>query len=242
MAGIVTTRGGHRARDNIAMSLSIECAGESLCLLPERAVWWPRTRTLLAADVHLGKAAALRRRGVAVPSGSSAADLERLSTLVTTHGALRLLLLGDVFHAAPEPDEPVMTAFDTFRARHDGLHIQITAGNHDRPAQFPTRWQLDWCEGAVVDAPFVMQHMPQPDPRGYVLCGHLHPAQVLRTARERARLPVFWMGHSVGVLPAFGQLTGGYEITPGLGDRLFGVLPEGVAALPTPRARSARTA
>lgn len=217
------------------MSLLIDCAGEPLTLLPERAIWWPRASTLLAADVHLGKAAALRRQGVAVPSGSSEADLARLSTLITHWGAKRLLLLGDVFHATPSADEPMMAAFDAFRARHPALHIQITAGNHDRPLRLPSAWRLDWRVGALHEPPFVLRHRPEADPRGYVLSGHIHPAWVLRTARERARLPVYWLGAAVGVLPAFGQLTGGFEISPATGDRLYGVLPNAIVALPLPQ-------
>lgn len=232
---------GHRdkppatvAMDNGGMSLPIDCAGEPLTLLPDRAIWWPCASTLLAADVHLGKAAALRRQGVAVPRGSSEADLARLSALITHWGAQRLLLLGDVFHAAPNADEPMMAAFDAFRARHPNLHIQITTGNHDRPPRLPPTWQLDWQAAALCEPPFVFRHTPESDPRGYVLSGHVHPTWVLRTARERARLPVFWLGAAVGVLPAFGQLTGGFEISPVAGDRLYGVLPNAVVALPTP--------
>ena len=37
--------------------LAIDCAGETLWLLPEHALWWPAGRVLWVADLHLGKAA-----------------------------------------------------------------------------------------------------------------------------------------------------------------------------------------
>jgi metallophosphoesterase superfamily enzyme len=40
-----------------------EVAGERLTLLGERLIWWPDRRTLLAADVHVGKIASLRQQG-----------------------------------------------------------------------------------------------------------------------------------------------------------------------------------
>ena len=42
-------------------------SGEQLDLLPEKAIWWPRRRTLLVADVHCGKDATFRAMGVPVP-------------------------------------------------------------------------------------------------------------------------------------------------------------------------------
>ncbi len=71
-------------------ALTTSLAGESVELLAERALYWPRTRTLLVADVHLGKAAAFRAGGVPVPRGATASDLARLGALVARTGAGRL--------------------------------------------------------------------------------------------------------------------------------------------------------
>jgi uncharacterized protein len=42
-----------------------------IVLLPGRAAWMPATRTLLVADLHLGKAATFRHAGIPVPEGSA---------------------------------------------------------------------------------------------------------------------------------------------------------------------------
>jgi len=42
-------------------------AEAEVVLLPERAVWWPATRTLLVADLHLGKCETLRANGAPMP-------------------------------------------------------------------------------------------------------------------------------------------------------------------------------
>ena len=54
--------------------LLIDVAGVHLELLADRAVWLAATRTLLIADLHLGKAQSFRRAGVPVPSGTTAAS------------------------------------------------------------------------------------------------------------------------------------------------------------------------
>lgn len=220
--------------------LSIDCQGQRLLLLPQRAVFWPLAETLIAADVHLGKGAALRQQGIAVPTGSSAADLAALGSLIAAHRPRRLLLLGDVFHQRPHADEPLMAAFDAFRSAHPDLIIEIVRGNHDHPASLPPQWRLRWRSEGEQEGPFVWRHTPGATPSGYALCGHLHPVWVLRTRRERARLPVFWFGREQAVLPSFGQLTGGFPITPAPGDQLYGVLPTAVVPLPVTQTASAR--
>ncbi len=60
--------------------------GEALELRPERVVHWPRERTLFLADLHLGKAALFRERGLGVPDGAEADDLARLSRVAQTTG------------------------------------------------------------------------------------------------------------------------------------------------------------
>ena len=48
-----------------------------------------------------------------------------------------------------------------------------------------------------------------PTDSAYALGGHLHPGVAVQgRALQRLRLPAFWFGPSVGVLPAFGEFTG----------------------------------
>jgi DNA ligase-associated metallophosphoesterase len=210
----------------------LSLAGESLSLLADRALYWPRRRTLVVADVHLGKGAAFRRAGVAVASGSTAESLVRLDALLQSTAALRLLVLGDLFHTALADDEPTVAAFDGFRRRHPALLIEAIRGNHDRAIdRLPAAWQIEWRD-ALHEAPFVFAHEPAPDVRGYVLAGHVHPVLRLRSANDSLRLPVFWFGPGVGVLPSFGAFTGGWSITPEPGDQLIAVTPQGLVPLP----------
>ena len=74
-------------------------AGENVLLYADRALHWPAGRTLFVADVHLGKTAAFRAGGVALPGGATAANLARLSALVDATRCEALVVLGDLFHA-----------------------------------------------------------------------------------------------------------------------------------------------
>lgn len=216
-------------------------AGEPLRLLADRAVYWPRTRSLIVADVHLGKGAAFRRAGVAVPSGGTQADLARIDALIAHTQAQRLLVLGDLFHTHLSADEPAVAAIDAFRARHAALRIEAIRGNHDRGIErLPAHWNIVWHLGSRHEPPFVFAHEPAPDARGYVLSGHIHPVLKLRARHDALRLPVFWFGAAaaddgqggIGVLPSFGAFTGGHPVQPAAGDQVIAVTPDGLVALP----------
>jgi DNA ligase-associated metallophosphoesterase len=168
--------------------MQIELAGETLLLDADRALFWPRRRTLIVADLHLGKAGVMRRAGVAVPSGSSRDDLARLSALIERHRAERLLVLGDLLHATLLDYEPWFDDMHAFRLRHSALQIDVIRGNHDRVAGVPADWRLRWCEAPSIEPPFVYTHDAQASPLGYALGGHLHPVMSLRGAACFRRL------------------------------------------------------
>ena len=65
-------------------------AGESLVLLGERALYWPTRQALLIADLHLGKADVFRRAGIALPSGGTGEDLNRLQALLDRYACREL--------------------------------------------------------------------------------------------------------------------------------------------------------
>ena len=212
--------------------LALPLAGETLLLLPDRALFWSRTETLIVADVHLAKSAAFRRLGVAVPSGSTQHDLTRIDALLTATDAKRLLVLGDLFHTAPTAQEAAVTGLGALRAAHRHRAFTVVAGNHDRAwRRLPADWDIAWHTAALLEPPFVFQHEPTPDARGYALGGHLHPVVNLRGGTDSARLPVFWFGAAVGVLPSFGSFTGGHAVSPRKGDALVAITPDGLARL-----------
>ena len=210
---------------------SIEVAGERLELHPEGAIHWPRRSTLLVADPHFGKDEHFRRAGVALPDGTLADDLARLDRLLAHTGAQRLVMLGDVVHAAPHPGATWPERVSAWRATHPSLEWRAVAGNHDRGFRAPSDWHLTWHDEALEAPPFTLAHDPEPAHEGYVLAGHWHPVARLRVGGESARLPVFAFAERFAVLPAFGGFTGGAPIDdPSL--QCYALVDSRVIALP----------
>jgi DNA ligase-associated metallophosphoesterase len=225
---------GSPAADGIA----IECRGERLHLLPQRAVWWPAQDAVLVADVHIGKAATFRALGQPVPAGTTMANLQRLEGLLRQVRAARLFVLGDFLHAPQARSPAVLAALAGWRERLPGVECVVVEGNHDRRAgRLPPSLAIERVVGPLAIGPLVLTHGDRAPPAdagdGYPLAGHLHPAYVLRgRAGDRLRLPCFVFGQSGAVLPAFGEFTGHADVSRTPGDRIYVVGDGRIWAIP----------
>ena len=114
-------------------------AGERVELHAERALYWPAGATLFVADVHLGKAAAFRAGGIALPRGGTQADLARLAALLARTRARRLVVLGDFLHAAAGRVAALDAAFVAWRAAARERRADARARQPRRPRRRPAR-------------------------------------------------------------------------------------------------------
>ncbi len=196
------------------VSLRITLAGVTVDLLADRALFLPDTSALIVADVHWGKAAAFRAGGIPIPHGTTRSGLDRLDALLTRTGATQLYVLGDLLHARAGMAPATVRALDAWRATRRTLHITLVRGNHDYHAGDPPASLAITCVDAPLHVgPFALCHHPCEHDTGYVLAGHVHPVTQLRgRARQRITLPCFAFGERSGLLPAFGEFTGGAVI------------------------------
>jgi DNA ligase-associated metallophosphoesterase len=209
------------------MTQDIVIAGERLTLHAQRAVHWAAQRMLLVSDVHFGKGAVFRRAGIAVPSGDTDDDLARLDALIDTFSPERLVVLGDLVHGAATERSAWVERVRAWRQVHAGVDVLLIAGNHDR--HFDVRsLGIDVVPDRLAIAPFVLSHHPDAHPAGYTLAGHVHPGVVVRDGWRRHRLPAFVFDRDVGMLPAFGTLTGLHEVTAAPHREIVAVTPAGL--------------
>lgn len=199
--------------------------GEELHLLSERAIYWPRRRSLMLADLHLGKADVFRRAGIAVPRGGTSYDLDRIDGLLARTGASELFVLGDLLHG-PVPDAAWLARWREWRESNAALRIAVITGNHDR-ALSSVELGIEALAAEFDLAPFRLTHVP---PHGRVdsatICGHVHP--VIRL--EGRRWPCYWLHGRTLALPAFSAFTGGFAVPRA--DSWLGVcVPQGVISL-----------
>jgi DNA ligase-associated metallophosphoesterase len=217
---------------------SIEFAGETLQLLSQRAAFRVATRTLLVADLHVGKASAFRAAGVPVPAGTTTRDLSRLSSLLASLAPRELVLLGDLLHARSGRSDETMAEVSAWRRGHASLPITLVRGNHDRSAgDPPLEWAMRVVAGPWEQEGIAYAHEPADDPATPTLAGHVHPVAVLSDFDGGGvRVPCFVVDPRQVILPAFGSFTGGQVVPRAVGRRLFGIGSDRVVPLPeTPR-------
>lgn len=217
-------------------ALEITWRTERLTLLGCRALWWPAQRSLIVADLHLGKPASFRSLGVPAPEAITTGDLDRLSATIASLDDPRLFVLGDLIHAANGRTDCTMDAVARWRARWPSLEVTVVRGNHDRRAgDPPPEWRFECVDGPWRLGPLSLIHEPDTPCEGPALAGHLHPAvsAAARTGLGGLRAPCFWFRDRLAVLPAFGAFTGCHVVRPSIGDRVFAVGDGAVAEMPT---------
>ena len=223
--------------------LTIEWMNQQWGLLAERALSWPAQRAAIVADVHFGKAAAFRARGVPVPEATTSQDLGRLTRIVQQTGCERLIVLGDLLHARDGRGDATMRAVGLWRDLHPSLHITLVRGNHDHQAgDPPEQWRIE-----CVDEPFNidvlgLRHAPiegvrltHPPSGAVTIAGHVHPCVRMhdREGGPSARVPCFVFSQRSILLPAFGSFTGTHPVRPRTGDRVFAVAHGQVSEIAT---------
>lgn len=216
------------ATPTIPGSATTEFRGQRLVLLPDRALHWPAARTLIVADVHLGKGTAFRELGLPVPTGGSAKDLARIDALLDATAAERLVVLGDLIHSKASHQPGLHASIEKWRDGRRGLQVLLVRGNHDRRAgRLPSTWDIEEVEEPHADDGLIFTHVPRAaaaGPGAGVLAGHVHPVYALRDFdRSQVRVPCFHLDDVAGcmTLPAFGTFTGGYRVSRAAGNRFF---------------------
>jgi len=211
----------------MADELAVTLGGEPMLLLGARALWWPARQALLIADLHLGKADLFRRAGIALPSGGTRDDLQRLQRLVQARACRELWILGDVLHG-PAHRAAWYRQWLGWREQHSALAVHVIRGNHDRHLPHAAL-QVELHDEVQLGA-FLLCHEPRHVPAAHVIAGHIHPQIALPALRRR--FPAFWLREGLTVLPAFSAFTGGWVIAPAQGERRIACVEQGLVAMP----------
>jgi metallophosphoesterase superfamily enzyme len=202
--------------------VTLDAGGQTLWLLPERALFLPDSDTLLLADVHVG---------------ANGESLSVLSDLVRRLEVTRIIFLGDFLHAA-RADPAAMRAMVRWREAHAALELTLVRSRLDaRIVEPPAVLDIQAFDEPLMHRGLALCHRPHPIAGAFVIAGHVYPCvSVGGKGHDWHRLPCYWFSPRFGVLPAFGTFTGMQAIKPAKGERIFAVGVERVVELlPRPR-------
>lgn len=186
--------------------------GQALLLLGAKAAWDPQRRTLLVADLHLGKAETFQRHGIALPSDGDHETLNALLDLARRWSPAQVVVLGDLIHSRLGLTLELQDKLAALPELLD-CRLRLIGGNHDRGSTLAGLEQ----EPPQALGPWWLSHEPDPRPPYLNLCGHLHPVAQLGQGNNRVRTPCFCLDQKQQrlALPSFGRLTGGHPAAQG---------------------------
>lgn len=206
--------------------MQVDISGEVFELLHRKAMFWPRTRILLLADLHLGKINHFRRSGIPLPAKANDRNIELLLDLIQEVKPERVVFLGDLFHSHYNQEWEV---FGELVRHFRSISFELVLGNHDIMSELQyERKGIRLHRELVIDR-FILTHHPMDEvsPGYYNLAGHIHPGVCMYGRGKQAlTLPCFYFGNHQALLPAFGVFTGLAKIRPTKDDKIFVILED----------------
>jgi uncharacterized protein len=188
----------------------IQIAGVDAICDPLGALYIAAHSCLVVSDLHLEKGAAFARRGMMLPPYDTLATLRLLETVLDRHNPRMVISLGDNFHdrqgSALMP-EVWRQMIHTMATGRDWIWIN---GNHDPDGtcDLPGVSADELCLGGLT-----FRHEPGRGRQKGEIAGHLHPAATIRRREKSVRRPCFATDGQRLVMPSFGVLTGGLDLS-----------------------------
>ncbi len=182
-------------------------AGNDLLLNNQRSIYWQAQNALIFSDLHSGKSAHFRKHGMAIPSYLHYSDLERLQFLIQHYQPKKIIIVGDLVHAATNKE---VIDFKRLTSTFSTIDFHLIKGNHDRISEklIKDLGIASVTENLVIDT-IQFVHEPNSNNNIPTISGHIHPGiQIPLLKNSRKNLPCFVVQSSQIILPAFSKFTG----------------------------------
>jgi uncharacterized protein len=174
----------------------------------DAALFWPKYRALLVADLHLEKASSYAMTGQMLPPYDSHATLSAIASLASSCDAKKVICLGDNFH----DDGGEARLFGEAAALLSNLTAQYRwtwiTGNHDPNVR--AVWGGEVLTEIELNG-IMLRHEAIPHWPGLEISGHFHPKLRVNIRRRNVARRCFTISQRKIIMPAFGALTGGMD-------------------------------
>jgi len=201
------------ADEAMETSFSIQLVGQNWQALPEKALFWIEENALLLSDLHLGRAAHLRKHGYALADHAHIPDILNLKTLLAKRDFKTIYVLGDLFHSHTLGD---LSLIESLIQESQSKWVLIK-GNHD-VFEEKTYLKMGFHQVKtefVLGGKVLLKHEPEVEDleRYFCISGHVHPGyRIQGKAKQAITLPCFYFTDEQIILPAIGMLTGYHRL------------------------------
>jgi uncharacterized protein len=182
--------------------------GSAFIAAGDAALFWPKHRMLLVADLHLEKGSSYARGGQMLPPYDSLATLEGLARLIAQSAAAAVTCLGDNFHDNNGEQRLCGAAADLLRQLTGQVQWTWITGNHD-PA-IEAKWGGTTYKVMELDN-IHLRHEAQAMSSDLEISGHYHPKLRVAINGRHIQRRCYIKSDRKLIMPAFGSLTGGMD-------------------------------
>ncbi len=190
--------------------VSFSFAGETFQPMPCGGLYWPARNALLVADLHFEKASFYGTRQQFLPPYDSVDTLACLIDTIEATGAARIWCLGDSFHDSDGPNRLADGPRRALMQLTHGLDWVWITGNHDHEVARSLGGRV---MAACTVGGIALRHEAVPGDDAPEISGHFHPRLKVHIRGRGVVRRCFAVTGTKIVLPAFGALTGGLDVT-----------------------------
>ena len=205
--------------------MTIILNNQNFTLHQSGAIFWKEKKVLLISDVHLGKVAHFRKHGMAIPNDAIFENFVRLNLVVEMFQPERIIFLGDLFHSKINKEWELFSNW----TKEINQEIILIEGNHDIIAKHNYEDLGIKIYSELVIDDFLLTHHPTEKDGFFNFCGHIHPGIKLKgIGKQFLNLACFFNKLNQMILPAFGEFTGNFYLTPTINDVVYAIANEEV--------------
>lgn len=195
---------------------AIKFFGHEFVLHPCGLLIWPQENLAVVSDLHLEKASYFAQRGQFLPPHESYETLRDLSHNLEFCGVKKVILLGDSFHDSSGYDRLDDQSYAALENLNKDFELIWITGNHDR--DFVPKGARITSDLRIQN--IIFRHETVEDAQGEI-SGHFHPKARLTLRGQTINKPCFIEDGIRMIMPAYGTLTGGLDITKPPINRIF---------------------
>lgn len=183
-------------------NISLNINGQTLIFDYRKFLFWKDKSTLIISDLHIGKITHFIKNGIPLPIDSSFNNLKTLIFGINDYQPEKIIFLGDLFHSNYNHEWDEWLNF----LEHSKIDFTLVMGNHDK-INFKIK-NLKTINRLEM-TPFSFTHFPDENSEFINMCGHIHPAFLIRGgAKQNLKLPCFYISEKQIIFPSFGEFTG----------------------------------
>ncbi|MEM6884274.1 MAG: ligase-associated DNA damage response endonuclease PdeM [Verrucomicrobiota bacterium] len=189
--------------------LEFRFADQQFFALPSGGLWLPESKTLVVADLHLGKGQSFARQGNLLPPYDDRATLLQLTSDIGQYQPERVWLLGDSFHRSDSPETVEEDVWEQIQQLASGREWVWLTGNHDAKSfeasskSFPGKVRPELEESRIR---YTHEPLPHESPNVF---GHYHPKVRVQLRGRRLSGKCFLLSAQRLLCPAYGAYAGG---------------------------------